>query len=298
MNDVDKVNSYLKKMGGLGKLEIDNTCTLIQGNAKVRVSVNEQDDLLSVSSPLLTAPQRNLLPFFRKLLALNFKDTCDAAFALMDDEDRVVLRYSRPLSKLDFEEFERAVKGVAEVADKYNDMLAEEFGAELEPVEAESSNLRNYIELINPLSVVAASQRAQSRNRRWGIILYLVGLAVSIAGAIVVQHYTGSWALGIFVYVWAIFIIARAMPTILFDPHKIKRIIFFGLYVVIATGVLFLVQWLWGIWWLSVLVGCLCGWIVPPFILVFAMPDIAEEETKEDLDRLQHWLGSLGSLKG
>jgi hypothetical protein len=297
MSGVKKVDGFLKKMGDLGPLNEDCFCILIQGNAKVRVSVREEDDLLIVASPLLSVPERDLLPFFRELLTLNFKETADAAFALDDEADRVELHIKRPLDKLDYEEFERAVKTVAEVADRYNDVLAEEFGAKLEPVEIESSKLRNYLELINPINMAEAAQRAQSRNRHWGTFLYLVGLAVAIAGAFYVHWATDSWALGIFVYIWAFYIIGRALPSLIADPQKGKRIIYFGTFPAIATGVLFLVQWIWGIWWLSVLLGCLAGWFLGAIILVFVMPKIVEEEGLEDQERLKRWFGGFGSLK-
>ena len=126
-----KVNEFLKRMGDLGPLDSDGTCLLGRGDAQIGIKLLPDKDLLMVASPVIKLPETNLLPLFRKLLTLNYTETSDAAFSLNEDFGTIDLQIKRPLEGLDFLEFKRAVTVVGEVADKLNDVLREEFGAEV-----------------------------------------------------------------------------------------------------------------------------------------------------------------------
>ena len=52
----------------------------------------------------------------------------DAAFAINDTRDEVVVRSLRRLSALDYEEFEDILATVGEVADRLDDELIRDFG--------------------------------------------------------------------------------------------------------------------------------------------------------------------------
>lgn len=292
-----KINQFLEKMGDLGPLDEDGECVLVKGNAKVLVKVCEDDDLLAVSSPVIALPTENLLPLFRRLLGLNLDDTRDASFALNESSDKVELRVKRPLDNLDYEEFERAVTTVAEVADEYNDRLADEFGAEMEPVRVRSKTLKNYLDAINPISAGQLAKQRRLRGQRIGSALYFVGMLFGIGVGILTYVLTDSWPLAIFVYLLGNFVVGRALPSLISDPEKVKRLIFFSLYPALATGILFLTYWFWEIWWLSALLGFLGGWLLAPMIAAFTMPGILEEESEEDMQRVKGMFKLGGSLK-
>jgi hypothetical protein len=298
MGHEKKINQFLKKMGDLGPLDEDGQCVLVKGNAKVEVKVCEEEDLLAVASPVISLPRENILPLFRRLLTLNFEDTRDAAFALDDDTDKIELHVKRPLENLEYEEFSRAVTTVAEVADEYNDELAGVFGAELEPVKAHSGTLKNYLSVVNPVSAAQLAKQERIRGQRIGSIFYFLGILVGAGAGITMYLLSKSWPLAIFVYIWGVWVVGRALPSLITDPEKVKRLIFFALYPVIATGILFLTYWLWDKWWLAVLLGCLAGWILAPIIGALAMPGILEEEAEEDQERLRRMWRMHGGLKG
>lgn len=297
MGHEKKINQFLKKMGDLGPLDSDGECILVKGNAKVEVKVCAEDDLLAVSSPVLSVPHQNVLPFFRSLLGLNYEETRDSAFALDEASDKVELRIKRPLENLEYDEFERAVTTVAEVADEYNDRLAEEFGAELEPVRIHSRTLKNYLDIINPISAGQLAKQRRLRTQKIGSTLYYLGVLLGMGLGILTYVLTDSWPLAIFVYLCGYFVLGRALPSLITDPHKVKRLIFFALYPILATGILFLTYWLWEIWWLSALLGFLGGWIIAPIIAAITMPEILEEENEEDLQRMKGMFRLGGSLK-
>ena len=62
----------------------------------------------------------------RRLLALSFVETGDAAFALHPQTGDLYLRILRGLDGLDYEEFEDIVHSIAKTADHWDDKLAAE----------------------------------------------------------------------------------------------------------------------------------------------------------------------------
>ncbi len=62
----------------------------------------------------------------RRLLAMSFTETGDAAFALHPQTGDLYLRILRGLDNLDYEEFEDIVHSIAKTADHWDDKLAAE----------------------------------------------------------------------------------------------------------------------------------------------------------------------------
>ena len=100
----------------------------MRGSALVYVFVNEHEvgSSIRIVSPILILPEENLLPFYRACLEIN-SELVSCAVAI--DKDVVMLVHERPLKGLDAEEISDNMHMIAQFADKFDNELAEEFGA-------------------------------------------------------------------------------------------------------------------------------------------------------------------------
>lgn len=102
------------------------------GSATVLVrliwDVKEEEGWFRVSSPLVHLPERNLLPFYRRLLELNSELP---GVSLSAVHDVIELSGERPLEGMDGAEARSLLTRVAACADKLDDSLHETFGAPL-----------------------------------------------------------------------------------------------------------------------------------------------------------------------
>jgi hypothetical protein len=289
---LDKVNAFLKQ-GGWGELDARNTCLLRKGNASVAVVAVPGKDLLMVSSAVITLPEENLLPLFRQLLSMNLVETQDAAFALNEEAGTIDLQIKRPLENLDASEFNRAVSSVAEMADRYNDILAERFGSEVvQPLTPRGGRWRGYINALNPFTTVVREEDLKSRIKKIRAVFSVLGLAAAIGAAIYAYNRVGSWALAIFTFLWAQYIVVRIIPDLITDRDKIKRFFFFALHPAVGVGLLYITYRWWGKWWLSALIGYLGGIFLARMIGIILMPRVALEETRDEQERTKEWLSS------
>lgn len=294
---VDKVNGFLKQ-GGWGELDGNNTCMFQKGNASLAVVAVPDRDLLLVSSPVITLPEENLLPLFRKLLTMNLSETQDAAFALNEEAGTIDLQIKRPLENLDSGEFERAVNTLAEMADRYNDVLAERFGSEVvQPHAPKAGRWRGYINALNPFTTVVRAEDLKGRIRKIRAVFSVLGLMAAIGAAIYAHGRFGSWALAIFSFLWAQYIVVRIIPDLITDRDKIRRFIFFMLHPAIAVGLLYVTHRWWGKWWLSALIGYLGGIFLARIIGAILLPRVALEETRDEQERMKDWLSSQGRAR-
>lgn len=102
-----------------------------RGSAQVEVWIEEPtagtSGTLRVLSPVVMLPEPDARPaFFERLLKLNAERVRGAAFALVDD--RIVVVGERSLTDLDPSEVSDLLSHVGEVADDFDDRLAQEFG--------------------------------------------------------------------------------------------------------------------------------------------------------------------------
>ncbi len=79
---------------------------------------------IEISSPVMMLPSKNLLPFYRRLLELNYEIIGPKFFV---KNDWVYLAENRELRGLDMEELKRITEAVASFADLHDDTLIEEF---------------------------------------------------------------------------------------------------------------------------------------------------------------------------
>lgn len=143
--------------------------------------------------------------------------------------------------------------------------------------------LRHTVELvlgIDEVSAVTDEQRVMAIRNLFG----LLGIVAAVAGAFIAHGATSSWALVVFVVFMALYVFGRALPDLLTDPRKGRRLGFFGTPFVLAVAALAVAQAAWGEWWLSVVIGFVAGGIGTAIATV-AFPDIAREEQRDSEER-------------
>lgn len=124
---VDPQQTRLAAEGGVSRY------SLKRGSAGIIVSVHpptagREEGRLRIVAPVVRAPESDRqAALFRRLLEANAEELEGVAFGLLDDE--VVLVAERSVRDLDASEVDRMIRAVGNGADRFDDLLAEEFGA-------------------------------------------------------------------------------------------------------------------------------------------------------------------------
>lgn len=97
-----------------------------RGSALIYIELFQIENVyyIEVSCPIMTLPSRNLLPFYRKLLEINFQ-LMGIKFLVRDHW--VYIAENRQLKGLDFEELKALEERVSHHADRLDELLIEEF---------------------------------------------------------------------------------------------------------------------------------------------------------------------------
>lgn len=93
----------------------------------VQLTGENDEDLLTVWAKVLKFPVKDELGLIRKLLEMNWSETFETRFALVDDQ--VVVLSQRTVAELSPGEISRAITLVATIADDNDEALKEKFGA-------------------------------------------------------------------------------------------------------------------------------------------------------------------------
>jgi hypothetical protein len=93
----------------------------------VQLTGSTDDDTFTVWSAVLPLPAKNEPELMRKLLEMNWSDTFESCFAIVDNQ--VVVLSSRTVAELSAGEISRAITVVATIADDNDEALQSEFGA-------------------------------------------------------------------------------------------------------------------------------------------------------------------------
>jgi hypothetical protein len=93
----------------------------------VQLTGETDDDTLTVWSFVLQLPAKNEAQLMRKLLEMNWTETFEARFCIVNNQIAVVS--SRTLAELSPGEISRAITIVATIADNNDEALQAEFGA-------------------------------------------------------------------------------------------------------------------------------------------------------------------------
>lgn len=93
----------------------------------VQLTGESDEDLFTVWSPVLELPARDEAILWRKLLEMNWSETLETCFAILNG--RVVVLAQRTVADLSPEEISRLITLVATIADDNDEMLHDKFGA-------------------------------------------------------------------------------------------------------------------------------------------------------------------------
>jgi hypothetical protein len=93
----------------------------------VQLTGESDEDLFTVWSPVLELPARDEANLWRKLLEMNWSETLETCFAILNG--RVVVLAQRTVADLSPEEISRLITLVATIADDNDEMLHDKFGA-------------------------------------------------------------------------------------------------------------------------------------------------------------------------
>ncbi|MBW4651301.1 MAG: YbjN domain-containing protein [Kastovskya adunca ATA6-11-RM4] len=92
----------------------------------VQLTGSTDEDTFTVWSKVMQLPAKNEPQLMRKLLEMNWSDTFESCFAIVDDQ--VVVMSSRTVAELSPGEISRAITVVATIADDNDEVLVAEFG--------------------------------------------------------------------------------------------------------------------------------------------------------------------------
>lgn len=133
VNHVDVIETVIDS------LDSDNTAMVNQsnnghlwkfkyGSAEVFVQLTgiRDEDTLTVWSIVLSLPAKNEPELMRKLLEMNWQETVEARFAIV--ENQLVVVASRSVADMSAGEISRAITIVATVADNNDDAIQSEYG--------------------------------------------------------------------------------------------------------------------------------------------------------------------------
>lgn len=101
------------------------------GSADIWVQLTgvQEEDILSIWSPILPLPVPEQDKLFRKLMSLNWLQTLEAHFATI--QNQIVVLTSRSIEDLSVSEISHLITLVATLADDYDDLLDQEFGGKV-----------------------------------------------------------------------------------------------------------------------------------------------------------------------
>ena len=91
----------------------------------VQLTGENEDDLFTVWSVVLSLPAKNESQLMRQLLEMNWDSTFEACFAIFHEQ--VVISTQRTLHDLSASEISRCITLVATIADQYDDKLQAEY---------------------------------------------------------------------------------------------------------------------------------------------------------------------------
>lgn len=140
MVEIEGIRSVIRGViddfgGDAAEQEMDeNSWIFRKGSSTGFVMIHEEpggaaDGDLLVVCEIMRVPRGKELPFYRRLLELNDALCGKAAFGVNQD-DVVLLQAGRKLEEIDPAEIADLMLRTAALADRYDDVLLEEFGAE------------------------------------------------------------------------------------------------------------------------------------------------------------------------
>ena len=129
---VDLASSRVRSLDGIDRFAVR------RGSARVLLSIHpppgdgsSDDGSIRVMAPVITLPDPDVRPeLYERLLQINARDLCGVAFGIDPDEGMVVLVTERSVRDLDASEVQGMLEAIGRTADRFDDELAKDFGAQ------------------------------------------------------------------------------------------------------------------------------------------------------------------------
>jgi hypothetical protein len=115
--------------------------------------------------------------------------------------------------------------------------------------------------------------------------LSLLALLTGVAGGIWAWAVERSIALSIYVFYMLFVFVGRGLGDVVTDPKKVRRFLYFSLNPVFGTAILVGTYRLWGMWWLSAILGVLGGAVAWALLGTWWFPAVNREEEADTESR-------------
>jgi hypothetical protein len=226
-----------------------------------------------------------------------------AQFRLYEDPARLHVTHALLGDNLSREELEVAVDAVTSTASRYGATVKERFGGRRLGEPAAVATAPGMVTVSRPVAPSPADQamavrilqdmlgggaarrRSDERAKRLQGLFAMVALLAGGAAGFLAYRWSSSWALVIFAFLMTTYFVARAIPDLITDEQRVRRLAFFLAMPAVATGVLALTHVWWDRWWLSVLLALTAGLVLGALLANVLFPRIAREEAEDDRRR-------------
>lgn len=125
------------------------------------------------------------------------------------------------------------------------------------------------------------------RIARVRAIFNLLAWIAAVPAALFAYQWVPSYALAIFVFIMVLHVVSRGIADVITDPDKVQRAIFFGLYPLICSAVVYLTYRLWDRMWLAVILGLVLGSVLNALAGAALFPRVYEEEQQDTQERMK-----------
>lgn len=218
-------------------------------------------------------------------------------FELNEETPSVRVAHALLGDYLSREEVQVVVEAVASASSHYGPVIKERFGGRLHsegPSPQETALFAQFPDfmaqspgqsgVLNPALPLPAAGRA-ARNRRVQFAFGILALVSAILASIYVYDRFASWALVVYVFLVTSFLIGRGVADVITDQQKVRRAVYFAVFPVVGTGVLYVTYRWWSTWWLSVVLASVVGVLVTGLIHLRWFPRIHAEELEDTVQR-------------
>ena len=118
--------------------------------------------------------------------------------------------------------------------------------------------------------------------------LGLAGSALGLVAAGFTLDRVPHWELPVFVFAMVYYVVGRALPDLVTEPHKMQRAFYFGLLPAVGSLTLYAAFQAWGHMWLAVLLGFAVGCTAQALLGRTVVPAVSAEEQAADAKEWLH----------
>lgn len=110
------------------------------------------------------------------------------------------------------------------------------------------------------------------------VALGLSGVIAGIIAALYTFARVSSWWVALFVFVVISHTVGRGLSEVMAKPHRLAHLVYFALFPVVGTAILYIAYDLWGKLWLAVLLGLVFGGIFQVTLGASVLPERAHTD--------------------